>query len=540
MPGYSEILKSSRSGSDLRCLLVHDGSPVMASGLPALARLLKGRGIDCELRNLDSERRGGAADDFRRTAGDFDVLAISMHWFYQIPAALEAAAGARKASGNIFIVAGGFTAGFFADEIIRTQGDIDAVIRGDGEAPLLMLCNELAKKKPSLTKVPNLVFRGRGGRVIRSRAPDYAATAQTLDPLDFGDMSCLRSPALYRKYSSWREITDGSKEIGFDIDSTFYMCGGRGCSVQCLACGGGRKSHAIHSMRKRGYLFRSPARIADDAQEAVRTGYGSIHACFDPVPNGKHWFDFMEIMRQRRIRTNLIFECFGLPSKKFLRAVRETFENAIIVLSPETSVDRVRNKCKGFSYTSRQLKKCLEWIGGEGLNAQVFFAYFQPGENEKTVNLNLDFIDGLLSAYGDFASVFYYPYSTDPCSPVSLQPKKLKMICEIGSFQDYRRELAERDRLRGNLQRHFPAGRRRRFWDLLALRIELETACRRHSPRNAETIRSKLGERTGEFYMELAKKISEGRDITLIERGSLHEQVTMHALMKRIIMGGVF
>ena len=540
MSGYSKIMKSSRSGSSLRCLLVHDGSPIMASGLPALALLLRDRGIDCELRNLDSERRGGAVDDFGLTVGDFDILAISMHWFYQIPAALEVAARARKASNGIFIVAGGFTAGFFAEEIIRSQQDIDAVIRGDGEVPLLMLCDELAKKKPSLTSVPNLVFRGGGGRLVRSRAPAYAATANMLDLLDFGDLSCLRRPALYRKYSSWREITDGSSDIGFDIDSTFYMCGGRGCSVQCMTCGGGKKSHAIHSMRKRGYIFRSWARIADDAQEAVRQGYGSIHACFDPVPNGKHWLDFMKMMRKRQIRTNLIFECFSLPSKKFLRAVRETFENAIIVLSPETSVDSARKKCKGFSYTSRQLIKCLEWIHGEGLRSQVFFSYFQPGESEKTANRNLDFIDGLLSAYGDFTSVYYYPYSTDPCSPVSLQPKKLGMTCEIGSFADYRRELARGDRLRGNLQRHFPAGHDRRYWDLLALRIELETACRRQSPRNADTIRSKLGDRTGDFYMELAKKISEGKDITLIERGSLHEQVMMHALMKRIIIGGVF
>ncbi|MFH1434694.1 MAG: cobalamin-dependent protein [Pseudomonadota bacterium] len=540
MSGYLKTLKSSRSHSDLRCLLVHDGSPIMASGMPALARLLRDRGIACELRNLDSERRGGAADDFGRTVGDFDILGISMHWFYQIPAALEAAARARKASDNIFIVAGGFTAAFFADEIVRTQGDIDAVIRGDAEAPLVMLCDELAKKKPSLTNVPNLVFRGSGGRAVRSRAPVYAATAKMLDLLDFGDMSCLRNPALYRKYSSWREITDGSSDIGFDIDSTFYMCGGRGCSVQCMACGGGRKSHAIHSMRKGAHLFRSPERIADDAQEAVGAGYGSIHACFDPVPDGKHWFDFMKQMRKRRIRTNLIFECFGLPSKKFLRAVRETFENAVIVLSPETSVDSARKKSRGFYFTSRQLTTCLEWIGREGLSAQVFFAYFQPGESEKTVNRNLDFIDGLLSAHGGFAHVFYYPCSTDPCSPVSLQPEKLGMTCEIGSFQDYRRELAWGDRLRGNLQRHFPEGRSRRYWDILALRIELETACRRHGPRNADTIRSKLGDRTGDFYMELAKKISEGRDITLIERGSLHEQVMMHALMKRIIIGGVF
>lgn len=508
-----------------RCLLVHDGTAIMASGLFALAEFLKKNGFDCEIRNCFSERRFGLDAGFESDIKKFDVLGISIHWFYQIPASIELARKAREISRRPFIVAAGFTASAFAEEIVAQSREIDAVIKGDGEIPLLKLCSEIASGKKNLDSVPNLYYSGRGGKVLRSGAGDYAADKNILDKLDFGDLSSLRNWHYYVHTSSWREITDGAPDIGFDIDTTFYLCGGRGCSVQCVFCGGGIDAHRIHSMRKKSFIFRSPKRIADDVEAALKHGYRSFHACFDPTPNGKHWFEFMSDIRKRLIHTNFIFESFSLPSDKFIRTAKQTFDHGILVISPESAVETIRKKCKGFYYTNRQLENCLETIGITGLNAHIFFGYFLPGDNEKSVENTMAYIDSLVKSYGEFINVFYYPYSTDPCSPLALAPDKFKMSGMVSTFENYRSELSKEENLRGNLLRHFPVTKEKSQWDMLSLRIELERAAGRRIPLIADEIRSKLKTKTGEFYKDLARKLAEEEEIGSIQRNALHDYV---------------
>jgi radical SAM superfamily enzyme YgiQ (UPF0313 family) len=511
------------------CLLIHDGTAIMASGLTAMAEHLKSHGLFCAIRNLYCERQTGiepSLDEARR----FDVLGLSIHWFYQIPRALEVARKAREASRKVFIVAGGFTAGSFPEEILEKFGEFDGVIKGDGEVPLQRLCSEAAARTWNLDKVPNLTYRAKDGAVKRSRARDYVADKNSLDKLSFGNLSSLRQWHYYMHSSSWREITDGAPEITFDIDTTFYLCGGRGCSVQCAFCGGGRESHKIHSCRKRGFIFRSPARIADDVEAALEHGYRSFHTCFDPAPNGKHWIDFMSELRRRGIRTTFIFESFALPGESFIRAAANTFDHAILVISPESGVEKIRKRCKGFHYTNRQLEKCLQAIGKHGLNAQLFFGYFLPGDTEESVEKTLTTIHDLHARFGQFTNIFYYPYSTDPCSPISLDPKKFEMNVQVRTFEEYAVELSREENLRGNLLRHYPSAMDRETWDRLSLRIELERACVRRNGPLAGEIRDSLNDGLPEFYRSLARRLSVDRDIAAIPRHLLHEYVQEYYL----------
>ena len=500
----------------------------MAAGLPAMAELLRKHGYDCDICNYFCERRYGLEPSIEEDIRGYDILGLSIHWFYQIPSALEAARRARNASKKVFIVAGGLTASAFPEELLAHAREIDGVIRGDGELPLLKLCGEIASGRRRFESVPNLYVAGKGGKVARSTAKDYVGDGSSLDKLAFGNLAALRNWHYYVHTSSWREITDGSPDIAFDIDTTFYLCGGRGCSVQCVTCGGGKESHKLHSMRSKSFIFRSPARIADDIEAAMRHGYRSFHACFDPAPGGRHWLEVMRVVRKRKIETNFIFECFALPSEKFIREARSTFLNTLLVLSPDTAVEKLRKKAKGFFYTNAQMEKCLELIGRSGLRAQVFFGYFLPGDDEATVEQTLAAIDAIQRRHGDYTGVFYYPFSSDPCSPVVLAPEAHGMRSMVRTFEDYGRELGAEEPLRGNLLRHTPAGMESAEWDLLSLRIELERACARRLPSLAADIRSTLKDKTPAFYRSLAEKLAATKDIRTIPRATLHEHVLHH------------
>ena len=70
----------------------------------------------------------------------------------------------------MFIFLGGYTASFFSKEILQDYPEVDAVIRGDGETPIVELCQALHRHilnqqhcsdyyPTSLAEVPNLAWR---------------------------------------------------------------------------------------------------------------------------------------------------------------------------------------------------------------------------------------------------------------------------------------------------------------------------------------------------------------------------------------------
>jgi len=521
-----------KSRKILKCLLIHDGTPIMASGLPAMAAFLRTNGFDCEVLNLYSEKKKNpdATIEIEKTIKEFDLIGISIHWFYQAPSAIDLARRIKNIFHDSFIVLGGFTASFFAKEIISEWDFIDGVIMGDGEIPLLRLCKEISRGNRNFNDVPNLVYRKKNGKIFYPKLPFYFCDNQILNTLDFADLSVLHNYHYYIQTSSWREITDGSHRVPFNIDSTFYLCGGRGCSVQCTYCGGGILSHLVHSMRENGFIFRSPSRIADDAEKAYAFGYRSIHTCFDPQPDGSHWFEFMKEICRRKIRLNFIFESFSIPSEEFLDKLSSSFDNVLLVLSPETAVESLRKKSKGFFYTNRKLEKCLKIAGSKkNIFVQVFFGYFLPDDTKKTIEETLNYIYFLEKNYGSFASFHYYPYSTDPCSPIYMTPEKFKMKCTLKSFKDYLNELKVCNKLSGNLLRHYPAHRKKGFFDIALLRIELEMAMLRKQPQKALQIRQNGSFSDPEkFYWTIARKLAqENQNIFSIEREKLHEYVEL-------------
>lgn len=501
-----------------KVIIISDGVPIMAQGLVAMADLLRSNHIDCSVRNLWTERRAGKEAPLTGWTEGATIAGISIQWFYQIPLSLKLAKEIKNLSPSTFVVAGGMTAGFFAEEIIANHIEFDGVIKGDGEIPLLNLCYQLKRKKPDLDEIPNLTYRTRKGKVKNSHAKFYVAGPRQLNSLNFSNFSLLENKGSYIANSSWREITDRSIDINFDISSTFYICGGRGCSVNCIFCGGGKRAHFLHSGRRK-VIFRSPAATVEDVSRALKYGFSSIHACFDPFPHGKQWFEFCRLIKNKGIRTNFIFESFSLPSEKFLQCLKETFPNCIVVISPETSIEKIRKKAKGFFFTNRELESTCQQAEKLKIPFQLFFGYFLPDDDETTIERNMEYIYTLRKRFPDHVTVFYYPYSTDPASPIMVNPRRYKMSCDTKTFNNYLKALSRADQLKGNLLSHLPIQHNREYYELLSLRIEMEEALKRNVPEVAHRIRQRHQQRT--FY-EIARRISGKIKVNEIRRPQLH------------------
>ena len=511
--------------ADVPHVLVHDGLPIMACGLPAMAAQLTANGFPTQVWNLFAEdaARSVRAPDL----ATLRLLGISVHWFYQLPGAIDLASRARAEGYEGYVVLGGFTASTFAEEIVERHPAVDGVIRGDGEEPLLELVRALDRRTPRFDSIPNLVWRDEDGRA-RNNGISYVGGSTEIDALDFGRLNFVRQVTSHFAASSWRAITDGSPMVRADLDRTFYLCGGRGCSVDCVTCGGGRKAHRAHSGR-RAFSFRSPTRIADDVEQAIDAGATSVHACFDPVPNGPHWREFMTELATRAVRTTMVFESFGLPDDSFLQQFGETFDHGVVVISPETADEQVRARVRGFSYSNDELFHCLERAGDLGLVVQLFLGYFVPFEGLRQLHRTRAWARDLQRHFAGHVEVLHLPFSTDPVSPLFIDPAAHGMRCGVGAAADYERELRRSDPWLDNLLRHTPAAGTPEDWRAVTLGLELEMACRSRLPDLVASIEDRVGDRIDAFFLRLARRLLATVPERTLRRSQLAEIVLRHA-----------
>jgi radical SAM superfamily enzyme YgiQ (UPF0313 family) len=499
-------------------VLVHDAVAIMAAGLPALAAHLTDHGFATRVWDLRSERLASIERDLARDLRGVRLLGISVHWFYQLPAALDLARRARKSGFEGFIVLGGFTASLFAAELVRDNDVLDGVLRGDGERPLLALARQVHARRPRLDRVENLVYRSRGR--VRRNAFSYVGSRERIDALDFGRLCLVDNLDAHLAWSSWREITDGSRAIHARLSPTFYLCGGRGCSVACATCGGGRNAHRAHS-RRRSVAFRSPGRIVDDVEQALEYGVGAVHACFDPAPNGPHWHAFMDGIEERGIRTNMIFESFSLPDRRFLERFAAVFSEGLVVISPETASERVRRRIRGFPFTNRELTRTLELVVELGLSAQVFLGYFAPTEGLAGLHRSRAWARHLAGRFGPAVEVLHYPFSTDPGSPLQRRPGSLGMRCSLRGAADYLAALESLDPWLDNLMCHAPGAGTADDWRAASLGVELEQAVLRSAPRIHGRLAARLGTGIDRYFLSMARRWLRSHEPQRLDRSRL-------------------
>jgi hypothetical protein len=228
-------------------LLLGAGTGEATCGILYLASYLRRGGIEAYVRLYD----GGETD--KQMARSLEALVahvhprligISLKWFHHVHRALLLARTLRKIDPGIRIVMGGNTASRWWREL-QAFDCIDHIILGDGERPLLALC----QGEPS---PPNCVIRDPNGAPRRP-------------PLSYvqGERS---SEDIY--YSHFEDIFLSQQDRNA---FSGWVAPGKGCGESCLYCGGARCSQTVDFGRAEPFL-RSEESVRRDHQEiAPRT-----------------------------------------------------------------------------------------------------------------------------------------------------------------------------------------------------------------------------------------------------------------------------
>lgn len=387
---------------------------IMPVGLVALADRLERAGHEVEIVHAGVEQRLDPGFDLETAilADSPDLVGFSLHWHHQIGPVGDAVEALHAARPELPIVLGGMTASAFASEILERWPGVDFVVRGEAERPIEWLAGVLAGHGGTLDEVANLVRRA-GDRVVTS-TPVYLADRADLDDLDFSRLDLVRH---HRDYNAQFARDDR----GWSHRPIFYLCTGRGCTLDCIFCSGGRSGQRLLAGR-RAVTFRSVDRVADEIERVCGQGVRTVCAAFDPPPRSEPYHrDLFAAIRGKDLPLSMVFECYRPPSDDFLEEFARTFDpqGSRIFFSPTVGDDRLRARLLGAPYTNEQLEQALATCRRLEIKTTLYFAIL-PQETRRQLDRSLGWQDRLMR---DFASrIVHAPIEMEPAAPWSRSP----------------------------------------------------------------------------------------------------------------------
>jgi len=405
-------------------------------GLMALAECLEKDGFSSRIIHLGAEMIADSDFSLSRYISNHHVrvLGLSLHWHYQAESTLNAIREIKSIDPKIKTLLGGYTASFFAQEIMSDHAAVDYIITGDGELPLSRLLAEVSKEDPDYSSIPNLIWK-REGRIIRNESK-YTASEADIDQLGFSSFSLFENfPIVSKLPPSVSALTSSA----LNDYRMFSLCVGRGCPVNCSFCGGGCHAQTLLSYRDK-VLFRSTDAVLKTIKDAEKEGIDCLYVSFDPYPRGSYYLELFRKIRESGVRISMIFESWSLPTVEFIKEFKDTFgetEHSAIVLSPESGSERLRKLHKGYFFSNSQLLGCLEHLRENGIATQVWFTYPLPSETEKEVTVTRELMGIIRKRLGNGGQVLMMEFDLDPGSPLYLQPERYGIVKKAEAFSDY-------------------------------------------------------------------------------------------------------
>lgn len=377
----------------------------MPVALVGLSSMLKKKGFRALIINLATEKIFKPKYDVLNLINEISpsFIGLPLYWHVQVRDTLILATKIKKKFPDIKIVAGGFMASYFYKEIMSDFPQIDFIIRGDAELPLVKLLENGSIL--DLKNIPNLSFRTTTGEIIHNTV-SYAAKTEDLDDLDFSDHSTILNPEhAFLTSDEWDFSFDSSKGNIYELKNRLFYSPGRGCAWNCSFCAGCAENQ-LKSMGRSKPVYKNLFSAAKDISQLVKNGWEKIHLPFDALPNSKYYIALFRILRKEKISFTAQFESFGLPSHLLLREFALTFastlDNSSITISPETGSETLRRKTRGFLYSNAQLLECARRASELGIRVSFGFLAGLPLESKKDMDETIALVKKLQSISDKF------------------------------------------------------------------------------------------------------------------------------------------
>jgi len=363
---------------------------------------------------------------------DISVAAIDLHWYVHAFDAIRIADTVKQFS-DAFVILGGFTASFFAQEILSQFKSVDAVVSGDAEVPLLELLKHLSNGR--LDEVPNLTYRY--GHSLKKSDRRFVAETPDLDRLDFSNFSLLSNFNKYRTVISQLGDLDPFAHKA-RLKTQGWLCLGRGCSMNCSYCGGGKNAFSILTGRQ-APVYRSQQKVVETLAIFQEEKICCAYMDFDPCPEKREYhLDLFALVQKERIDISAEFLLWSLCDKELLTDFKRTFNPlySTIALSPESGSESVRKNNKGIYYSNKDLFRWLDDVKEESIPVQLYFSSGLSGETQYNFQDTIKVGKRIVEKY-PVVSISCNPIEMEPACPRFMSPREHGVIPEFTRFFDF-------------------------------------------------------------------------------------------------------
>ncbi|WP_426732771.1 B12-binding domain-containing radical SAM protein [Myxococcus faecalis] len=392
-------------------LLVGAGLGEATCGILYLASYLRRGGIEAFVRLYDGdETEAEVIRSFEALVRRVrpKLVGISLKWFHHVDRALLIARTLRKIDPSIRVVVGGNSASFWWREL-HAFDCIDHVVLGDGERPLLALCQ--GEDSP-----PNCVRRDPDGRARRLPLEYVQGATNTEDVF----------------YSHFDEMFLSQLDL-----SSFsgWVAPGKGCGENCLYCGGARGNQKAAFGRAKPFL-RSEESVRRDHQEIA----------------GKTWqmrYDFAgssaEFLGSTWAGVDLSRHCctyflWGVPRLELVEALSNTFERVYMVVDIGcfSEKQRLEQMGRGLLKPCAKDRELLELIEGcrryKNLGVEISGIGGLPFASEATLVEELALVQRIID---QDCVVGYQRLESQPGALVTEHPARFDMVSEARTFNEF-------------------------------------------------------------------------------------------------------
>jgi len=395
-------------------------------GTIALANFINNKGHDTKIINVYVEKQINKEFNLAEYAKNSGakIFCLPLHWHFQTYDVIEAAKQIKQSIPDSKIILGGFTATYFADEIIEKFDCIDMIIKGDSEIPLLSIIENQEPKT-----IPNLVWRKENKIFINPQT--YKIEKEILDSLSFTDFEIIEHFNEYQKLG----IAKDDKENKW----LFVYNPGIGCPVNCSYCSGSCSSQQSLNTRE-SPMFIRPTKAIYELKRLAENSMGIWYVCFDPDTERDYYIELFRMLREEKIKIRCKFEAWSLPSMDFIKAFEETFEKGSeILLSPDSGSENIRKFNKGFFYTNEALLNSVRQIEEKDITCRLYFTAGLPNETKNDFIQTLLLITNLRTNFKNTV-INAVPIEIEPASPMFLDNEKYKITTSRKSITDFYNE----------------------------------------------------------------------------------------------------
>lgn len=410
-------------------------------GLTSIADYLERYGLKVRIINIANRMLMNPNFDVEKKLKNIKTKAfgIDLHWLPHAHGSIELAKIVKLLHPDTPVIFGGLSATYFHKELIQYPC-VDFVVRGDStEKLMLLLMNKLDSGNTHYADIPNLTWKN---------GKECGCNPLTYVPTDLDDIDIPAYRYTIRSVFKYKNFLDPLPYNGWLQYPNTAILTAKGCTQNCLICGGSNDAYQQNCKRKT-LALRSPAKLVEDIQFIQRFSRAPIFVLHDIRQGGPEYVDeLLTRLKNMKLKNELVFELFQYANEEFFAKLDHAVPEYSIELTLETHDEKLRELNGKFHCTNEKVIETLQSALKHGCRKlDLFFMVGVPGQTYESVLENIDFCEKIHLACNRDQRLYYFisplaPF-LDPASPAFEHPEVYGYKKFCNTLEDHRRAIAQ-------------------------------------------------------------------------------------------------